>query len=556
MTVSKRESFSRRAAVAAATALLIGSSIGGLAQAASPRPAPPLVLGVQDGSPDFVQNFNPFSPNTLDGWFYMYEPLYMVNLLNGKQSPWLATSYTWKSSTQVSFTLRSGVRWSNGQPFTAQDVVFTFTLLKHFPALDLSGVWSVLKSVSASGNKVTFSFQKPDVPMWFFLASTPIVSKAQWSKVANPVKFANPNPVVTGPFTLGSFTPSEYTLKRNPLYWQKSLVSVPAIKEIALGSNTQADLMMSQGRFDQSVLFTPNIQQTYIARNPGVNHYWFPTSPPILLVMNLTKYPFNQLKFRQAVADAVNRTRIYKQGEFGYEPPANQTLLPPSLSSSWLPSSAVRAATFSYSTNKAMKLLNQIGLKKNAQGQLVGSNGKQISFNLQVPTGWTDWIEDCQIIASELGQLGMAVHVVTPSVTTDYTQVGTGNFDAAITYENSTPNPYLIYNYVLSSTETAPIGQPLSFSANVERYRNPKVDALLVKFAAATNPSVQKSIVKQLAGVMTSDVPVVALAWAANWNEYQTNHYVGWATPQNPYTDVGDTYPDTLELATHLRPAK
>ncbi len=516
----------------------------------------PLVLGVEDGSPNFTENFNPFSPNHLAGDNYMYEPLTMVNLLNGKQTPWLATSYRWVTKTDLQFTIRQGVKWSNGTPLTVKDVVFTFNLLKKYPALDLNAVWTNLSSVSGSGNTVTFHFKKADIPSWFYIATTPIVSAQQWSKVKNPVAYTDPHPVVTGPFVLQSFHPTQYTLKANPLYWQRSKIHIPAIKSVALSSNTTSDMLMSEGKFDQSVLFTPNIKGTYVNRNPKYYHYWFPLAPPVNLVFNLHQYPFNNVKFRAAMAYAINKQKIWKQGEYGYEPPANQTLLPPSLATKWLNKSLVKEYAYAYNPKRAAALLGQMGLKKNAHGQLIGKNGKQISLTLQVPTGWTDWIQDCQIIRGELGTLGIKVTVITPSVATDYNNVETGHFQAALVYENSNPNPWFIYDYILSSAMSAPVGQVAPFTGNVERYQNPKVNSLLSAYAQTTSAAKQHAIINQLQTIMVKQLPVVALVYGAAWNEYQTNHYVGWPTQQNPYAMPSNTYPDTLLIATHLTPAK
>lgn len=91
-----------------------------------------LVVGDQDGSPGYTENFNPFSVNALNGIMFMYEPMYEVDGITGKQIPWLATAYKWVNNTTLQFTMRQGVKWSNGKPFTAQDVVFTFNLLKKY----------------------------------------------------------------------------------------------------------------------------------------------------------------------------------------------------------------------------------------------------------------------------------------------------------------------------------------------------------------------------------------------------------------------------------------
>lgn len=116
--------------------LLIGAGMGVVGaktvSAANGMGKRALVVGDQDGSPGYTENFNPFSVNALNGIMFMYEPMYEVDGITGKQIPWLATAYKWVNNTTLQFTMRQGVKWSNGKPFTAQDVVFTFNLLKKY----------------------------------------------------------------------------------------------------------------------------------------------------------------------------------------------------------------------------------------------------------------------------------------------------------------------------------------------------------------------------------------------------------------------------------------
>src|SRR5262249_41244353 len=100
--------------------------------------------------------FNPFNGGTVPLSFgTVYEPLtFSSPLKSGATTNWLASSYAWSNHNRtLAFTIRSGVKWTDGKPFSAADVLFTFNMIKAHPALDLNGVWSVLKSVSQSGNK-------------------------------------------------------------------------------------------------------------------------------------------------------------------------------------------------------------------------------------------------------------------------------------------------------------------------------------------------------------------------------------------------------------------
>ena len=84
----------------------------------------------------------------------------------------LATGYKWNSdNTQVTFTIRPNVKWNDGQAFTADDVAFTFNLMKQYPAADANGVWSFLKDVTApDANTVVMTFQKGLSPVLVTIA--------------------------------------------------------------------------------------------------------------------------------------------------------------------------------------------------------------------------------------------------------------------------------------------------------------------------------------------------------------------------------------------------
>src|SRR5256885_2005522 len=99
--------------------------------------------------------FNPFNPaQNAESIGFIYEPLVYVNLLNNQaETPMLASSYKWSDDKKsIVFTVRDGVKWSDGQAFSADDVAFTFNLMKATPAVDLYSLWTGagLQSVAAS----------------------------------------------------------------------------------------------------------------------------------------------------------------------------------------------------------------------------------------------------------------------------------------------------------------------------------------------------------------------------------------------------------------------
>ena len=100
-------------------------------------------------------DFNPYN-GSVNGQSFgiLYEPLVYDNLLNDKKTPMLASDYKWSSDNKtLTFTIRSGVTWSDGQPFSAADVLFSFNLLKQHPELRLPPDGLLLEQVGDEGRR-------------------------------------------------------------------------------------------------------------------------------------------------------------------------------------------------------------------------------------------------------------------------------------------------------------------------------------------------------------------------------------------------------------------
>ena len=160
----------------------------------------------QEAQLSWVRNFNPLSPAGSARWptsAGIYEPLFIYNSIAAEYVPWLATHYKWnRNNTVLTMSIRNGVNWSDGEPFTAIDVAYTFNLKKKHRALDTRDSWGYLKEViSTTDTTVQFTFQRVYVPGFDAIANQSIIPKHIWENVDDPVKFSNPNPVGTGPFT-------------------------------------------------------------------------------------------------------------------------------------------------------------------------------------------------------------------------------------------------------------------------------------------------------------------------------------------------------------------
>jgi peptide/nickel transport system substrate-binding protein len=503
------------------------------------------VVNIGGSAPDSVAaNFNPFSPNADQVLGFVYEPLMYVNSLNGVITPMLATSYKWEDNNlKMVVTIRKGVKWNDGIPFTPNDVVFTFNLLKQYPALDLNGVWTstTLQDVSASGDNVIFTFSKPDVPMAFFILRQLIVPEHIWSKVEDPTTFVNAdNPVGTGPFLRTSYDVANNTeyFSKNPNYWWSGRPYIDGIRVIGASDDQTAFLQLLKGELDMVDDTPANPLQTWVAKDPQTNLMFWPVSYANILVTNDAKAPFDNATFRKAISLAIDKKLLEDRaywGTGGYD--ISQTQIPPIQRPEWYDTTlaTIDAYLNSYNPAEAQKLLESIGYKKNASGMLIGPDGKQLpTFGILVGAGWTDYITMAQNISYELKAIGINTNIIQQGWNTYMSSLETGNFDLAITWSTSgVPSPYYNYYAQFSPVFSAPLGQ--SAISDYSRYTNPVITKALEDYANSSDLTVQKQAMYTIEKVILDDLPVIVLTNRTGFDLYSQKNFVGWPTIQNPY---------------------
>ena len=502
-------------------------------------------------------SFNPFNPSNLGTGITLgqvYEPLAFVNTLqNAKASPWLATKWAWSNGNKtLTFTIRQGVKFSNGTPMTAADVAFTFNLLKKDPGLDINAVWSVLSSVTQSGDDVVFQFNAPSVPYFYYIADQiPVVSQAVWSKIANPVTYADSNPIGTGAYTVKPCTPQNITYVANPDYWQPGLPKIAKVLYPAFTSNDPANNMLAAGQGQWGSQFIPNINKFYTSKSAD-NHYWFPPIASVSLIPNLTVPGLSDVAVRQAMAYALDRNKVNDIGEYGEESGASQSGIALPTYNDWLDKSAVAAAGYSYNPAKAKQVLTQAGYALGSDG-IFAKDGKKLSFSVINIGGYSDWVASMSVVQQELKAAGIQI---TPQnlAQNDFTsRLYSGNFQLAYYDQPGGPSPYYEFRQWLYSKNSASIGK--NASTNWERYINPATDKLLDDYAATTDTATQHQIVNQLQQVLLSDVPYIPVTTSVNWFQYNTATFTGWPTPSNPYAlPAAYAYPDMGQVLLHLSP--
>ena len=505
------------------------------------------VVNLGGSAPTYVvSNFNPFSPNPDPGVHFVYEPLMYVNPLNGSIIPFLATSYKWSNGgKELTVVIRKNVKWNDGTEFTPQDVVFTFELLKKYPALDTNGVWSKLsglETVKANGWNVVFKFSHPNIPEYFYILRTMIVPKHIWSKIKNPVSFLNSkNPVGTGPFLRKTYSVANNTeyFTKNPNYWWKGKPYIDGIRIIGNTSNQAAFLQMIKGETAQNDIAIEKPEKLWVARGAKTHILFWPVHSVNLLYMNDAKAPFNNSTFRKAIALLINKRLLEDRAYFGaggYN--ISQTQIVPAQMGKWYDK---KLATMDkiyngYNPEKAVELLNSIGYKKNNSG-ILSKDGKPLpTFHILVGAGWTDFITMAQIISRELGEAGIRTTIVQQSYNTYLQQLMTGNFDMAIGWPpNTGPTPFYAYYSEFNPAFSAPIGK--TAISDYSRYTNPKITAALNEFSSSSNSNAQKRAMYKIEKILLTDLPAIVLTTRTGFDLYNSTKFVGWPTISNPYSN-------------------
>ena len=507
----------------------------------------PLSISIEQQSM-WVRNFNPLLPPGRSRWPTrngVYEPLEIYNPMTGQYTPWLATGHTWSEDLlRLRFALRAGVRWSDGAPFSADDVVYTFELLRRNAALDLGYVWGFIGSVRAIDSlTVEVTFQRPYIPGLADLAHQPIVPGHVWRRVEDPLTFANPTPVGTGPFTeVLVFREQVYELGRNPYYWQPGRPKVHSIRFLAYPSNDQANLALIEGDVDWAGNFVAAVDRTFVARDREHHHEWSPlVGNMVLLYANTKRPPFDDARVRKALSMAIDRERLVEVAMDGKTRPADATGLTDGYAT-WRDEAAGRAPWMTFDRDAARRLLHEVGVR-------------DLAFDIEVVSGWSDWVRAAQLVAHDLQAIGVDAHVRAYDFGAWMSRLQEGSFALSIGYSLDGATPFAFYRWTMDSRTVQAIGKLAP--GNWHRFGDEKADALLAAFERTAAPEEQRAIGVDLQRRFAELAPAIPLFANPLWGEFSTVRFVGFPDAEHPYARLSpNAEPDALLVLTAVEPRR
>ena len=405
-------------------------------------------------SPSPPSTFNyAMSRSSYDFFRFIYKGLISENGLTGELEPALAESWVLsENKKRIIFTLRSELKWSDGKPLTADDVIFTYqdiylnqkipTVYRDFLRIGSSGAFPSVKKIDR--RRVEFILPEPFAPFLRYIEKLKILPAhalrdtilstdgdgkplflSTWNTNTQPQKI-----ISNGPFKLANYTPSQrIILEKNPFYWRNDSAgnSLPYIDKLIIQIIPSTDnqlIRFRSGELD-SIGVDPEAFQLlkreeergkYKIYNRGTLGYRFvgfnlnqaKNSEGKPLLNPIKSRWFNNLAFRQAVAYAINRQQINNTiyrglGEIKHSPLGVQ--------SSYYLSPEAGLKVYKYNPEKSKKILLDSGFQYNDANELLDENGNRVEFTILVKSEEKIRIDTAVKIQGDLSHIGIKANL-------------------------------------------------------------------------------------------------------------------------------------------------
>jgi peptide/nickel transport system substrate-binding protein len=542
-------------AVVAAAGLTSGL-VRALADSGSPAPTARIVLRV--GLVNEPDNLNPFIGTSTSSYliFHLnYDMLTGYKASNVDPAPELARSWSHSPDGKIwTFHLRPGVKWQDGVPFSASDVVFTYEyIIRNDMASYTSYTVGIKRVVAVDPLTVRFICSVPKanmLGMW-----VPIVPAHIWSKVSPKAaqnSFQNPPDIVgTGPFQTVEFKKGvDIRMMANKAYWR----GAPRIDEVIFTPYQNPDTMVQElrsGTID-ACWGIPEAQVAPLSKNRDFKTIVYPVKGIDELGFNCYTGPsqgnpvLRDWRFRQALAWAIDRQQIVKIAYDGYAVPGSTLVVPGYYHDPdwhWQPPAG---QAIGYDPARATQLLAAAGYRTVA-GKLLNKQGKPIALRLFACDAPPQGDNIGKLLAGYLGAIGIRVRFtyMDEGAMNDYLYNTVGgkfvpNMDLYVYNWTGDVDPMFIFSIFLTN-------QINGWSDCA--WSNATYDRLYTAQAAAIDPVQRQAILVRMQQLLYQQTPYVILAYPKGLEAVDTSRWTGWV--QSP-AGVGSAIYSTDNIDSYL----
>jgi peptide/nickel transport system substrate-binding protein len=511
-------------------------------------------------------NFNPFDTTSplaqMSVPSYVYEPLVTYDDLQvNEYYPWLAESWSFSTSGQtMTFDLRPSVHWYDGSTFSAADVAYTFNLLRDDPSIN-DGI-PIVSAVATNPTTFTLTLSQPGYAYLYDIARVPIV-KSGYAAGADPATYVDRDPDGTGPYALASTADANaarvvLTARRG--YWQTAEPPVHQLVFPAYPTGAALRSALVAGTVDWASSYMPDVQASFVDRDPTDNHYWFPPVDCISLQPSMVTYPTDQLVVRQAISAALDRDTLSARASGRHDPPASST------SGLVLPTDRqflVRSDTNDISDGgdvaAAGALMRRGGYHEGPLGYWASASGQRVAFTIEDPQG-TALAVFAAVAAQQLRAAGFDVTAKVVPAQQWSTDLAGGRFGSSVVPSPDGPSPYYMYQDWL---DPALVVHGRAVGGNYEQL-SPATEPSMARTATSelalyenspTGSARSASAIRALADFVSHQLPVVPLVYGVAWDEFSTRHATGWPDSQDTYEPAAPVAPFAEYTVLQLQPS-
>ncbi len=454
--------------------------------------------------------------------------------------PALADAWSFDPGKQAfTFKLNPKARWHDGRPLTAEDVAFTLEYYRKHPYSWIS-VDSVGRAEVLDPHTVTVYLAKPYSPFLPDIGGTmPVLPKHIWEGVTAPESFDGPGAYIgSGPYVFKDFNKAQGT------YLYEAFADYhrgrPKAERLIYVRSGKPMISLLNGEVDlagvQPEMAAPLTQKgfTIIRDEPG----WVKK-----LMMNHRKPPFNDIRFRRALAHAISQQEIIEKSHRGFAQPASYGLLSVA-HDMYNP----KTPSYAFSPEKAHELMTSMGYQKGPDGfyQTGGQPLKLqlLSSNITV-AGQSVADRDGEVIKKQLEEVGIRVDLLNLEQATADSKVKSWDFDLAVSGHGGISGDARILNEMISSEFGAG-------SVNSARYdTNAELNRLLEAQMTEMDETKRKEIVFKIQDLHAEALPAICLYYPDNLSAYNPKKGIEWfytrggiskgiPIPQNKMSLVGE----------------
>lgn len=495
----------------------------------------------------------------------VFEFLYLYNHNTGEQIPWLATSYTTTpDGMSVDVTLRNGVEWSDGQPFTSDDVKYTIELLRDSPSLVFaSDMKEWVKDVTITdGQHFTINLNKPQVRFFYYYfvenseINLPILPKHIWQG-QDPDTFSNFNlsagwPVGTGPYVLVDASGQAQMFDRNDNWWaaRTGFQQLPKPLRVIFqqpGAVDTAAARMINNEFDIGPTLEAGVFEAARARNPNIVSWnsegpvWGAADACVyILGLNSRWGPTADVHVRRAIAHAVDRRQLVDLAWEG----ATVPLVVPFSTYGGLEAyvSQMTGVISKYHPDDADPHLvaseMQAAGYATDNGGFWAKDGTRLTMDLLTP-GFARSMGPT--VEKQLRDNGFAVtfKLFDPDINPFLEMIRTGKASIwNMVHCGSSAEPWGTLQHFHSRFASPALGEQDPYVTANSQYINPEFDAIIDQMDAMIPSPADPTYValaNQATDLFLRDVPEITLADHRSGVTFNTTYWRGWMSASDPY---------------------